>query len=223
MTLTKSTFEGKIAGTVSNDSINNDGIDGIISNTLDIYDSGGSNTPYQNYYKLYNVDVEWDYITTDSLGYEYRYGTYDNSIQCSNFKQLGISFILLLFSFYLFFVATKIYNQYFKEFIIDALVYILAFSISAFWIFLVVAFKGIPFEFLFMEFILFPNQFVLGVILSSLLLLGVGIFRFTIIALVHNPENKENLTKNIRFSFVGFIFGIISLVANFLQIYSVFK
>jgi len=201
------------------DSISGSGI--INDNT------GPFKTYYRNEENIANKNVIWSYTTYSDNGYSTYYGSYDGSQDLAEFKPLGLSIVLLLFSFYLFFVATKLYHQYFdkklKEQILNNIFYFVAILIIFCWVILVLSIKGIPLSFWNQELMYFPNQFVLGVVLSSLLLLGIGIFRFTIIAFIHNPVDSENVATDIRFSFVGFIFGLLSLVANFWTIWSAFN
>lgn len=202
------------------------GVDGTDSNTGP-NGTLGTGSYYENENNLFHKNVNWTYTTTDSLGNTKHYGSYDNSKDLASFKPLGLSVILFLFSVYLFFVATKLYHQYFdkkfKEQIFNIIIYLCSASIIFSWLILVLSIKGVPISFWNWELMYFPNQFVLGVVLSSLLLLGIGIFRFTIIAFIHNPIDSENVTTDIRFSFVGFVFGILSLVANFWTIWSAFR
>ena len=85
------------------------------------------------------------------------------------------------------------------------------------------AVKGLPPNFLGYEFLYFPNQFILGIILSSLLLLAVGIFRFTLIAFIPNSTDNEKTLKDSRFSFIGILFGGLSFVSNLITIWYAFK
>jgi len=203
------------------------------SNT--IVSMGGSNehpsvtttneySKYMNDKNVYNKNVCNVYYTTDSLGNTSEYGSFDNTENIAAFKPLGLSFIVFIFSIYLFYVATKLYHQYFdkelKEKIFDLLFYLCGGLIISFWIGIALSIKGIAIKFLKFEFIDFPNQFVFGVVLSSLLFLSIGIFRFSIVALIHNPVDSEKVISDIRFSFVGFIFGILAIIADLLTIWT---
>lgn len=152
------------------------------------------------------------------------YGSYDNSSHLASFKPLGFSITLLIFSIYLFHISTKIYRQYFDKTKAEShftrifFFCILFFNIS--WIAIVLKIKELPLDALLFELLNFPNQFVLGIVLSSLLLFGIGIFRFTLIAFIPNSNNNEKLSKDSRFSLIGFIIGILSALANLVTILS---
>ena len=188
---------------------------------------GNDTTHYENEEILAYKKVSRVYTDMDSSHKLIYYGSYENSKDLAGLKFLGISVVLLLFSFYLFFVATKLYHQFFdkhlKERILNTLIYLGVSLMIICWVILAFSVKGIPMTFWISELIYFPNQFVFGVLLSSLLLLVIGIFRFSIIAFIYSPAAGENIKKDTRFSVVGFAFGLLSLLANLWTIWSAFK
>ena len=173
---------------------------------------------YENSLPL-NVNDYRTYSSTDSLGKVHRYYSYNNNTQ--------LSLILLIFSIYLFYVATKLYHQYSdkerNESDFNFLFYLISGLILFGWTMLVLLCKGIPINYWYYELLYYPNQFVFGVVLSSLLLLCIGIFRFTIIAFTYQPDDDKNIKTAVRFSFVGFSFGLFGFIANILTIWSAFN
>jgi hypothetical protein len=183
---------------------------------------------YTNSENLIGKNITSIYTSFDSFGNKKNeYGTFNSSVDLAMFKPLGVSITLLIFSFYLFFVATKLYHQYFdkklNEQILNNLFYLVACLLIIGWSKLVLDIKGIPFKFCHWELLQFPNQFILGILLSTSLLLSVGIFRFSIIAFIHNPIDDENVTKHVRFSYVGFIFGTLGFIANVYTLWFAFN
>jgi len=189
----------------------------------------GTSTPpyYENQNAVNTTDIKWVYSSIDSTGHKKSWATFDNPSDLARFKNLGLSITLLIFSFYLFYVSTKIYRQYFdKKASEDSFTFVFFGCVALLniaWLYIVMELKNIPSRFLWYEFLHFPNQFVLGVMLSSLLLFSVGIFRFTLIAFIPNSNDTEKILKDSRFSFIGLIFGIASALANILTIWQAFK
>jgi len=191
----------------------------------------GNNPPdfptYVNKNALIDSQVRGTYTLTDGSGKKEFYGTYDFSSKLSDFKTFGLSLTLLIFSIYLFHVSTKIYRQYFdkkaKENYFTPIFYMCALIFNYIWIVIVMTKKGLPMSLTPHEFLLFPNQFVLGVMLSSLLLFTVGIFRFTLIAFIPNSDDNAKTLKDSRFSFIGIVFGLLSALANLVTIWLAFK
>jgi hypothetical protein len=187
----------------------------------------GTGDPYfMNTKSLNGKTVERVYSETDSA-HVYFYASFDSSSDLEKFKTLGLSITLLIFSIYLFHVSTKIYRQYFEKTANeDFFTFVFFGSVVLFnvlWVIITLELKGIPFSFIKDEFLHYPNQFVLGVLLSSLLLFSVGIFRFTLIAFIPNSNNTEKTLTDSRFSFVGLIFGVVSAIANIATIWQAFK
>lgn len=152
----------------------------------------------------------------------------DISNELVGFKILGISIVLMIFSIYLYNFATKLFRRYFDKKEVDSfdtfftcLFYIVVFNWA--WIYVILSKKDISIKYLKDELLIYPEEFVLGIMLSSVLLLGIGVFRFTLIAF--NPISNETKESKMdtRFSFIGFFVAVISLVANFAQIWSFFK
>jgi len=170
-----------------------------------------------------NINNYQIYSTSDSIGNTKYYYSYENNIQLSKFKPLGFSLILLFFSVYLFYISSKLYNKYFDkrntERNINFIFYILSLLILIFWILLVFSLKNIPFIFWYFELKSYPEQFVLGIIFSSLLLSIIGIFRFMLLSFLTKSKTNANVTKDIRVSYIGLIAGLLSITAS---LYTVF-
>lgn len=153
------------------------------------------------------------------------YALSDSPVELERFKTLGLSIVLLVFSIYLFYVSTKIYLQYLdKKVSENYFTYICYGCIVIFnflWVIIILEIKNISPELLSSEFLRYPNQFVFGVLLSSLLLLAVGIFRFTLIALIPS-DNTEEMSKDKRFAIIGILFSILGAIANILKIKDAF-
>lgn len=187
---------------------------------------GGTGAVYlnlQNDEYIGSNKVEWIY--KDAKGA--LYGTYDNSKDLVKFTASGLSICLFIFSIYLFHVATNLYEEYFnrrsneKYFSVFFYVCIGVFNIA--WVFIVLRLKGISSEFIFEELLHYPNQFLLGIMLSNLLLFGIGTFRFAIIAIIPTASGNEKKLKDRRFSIIGVIFGLLSILGSIASIWSLLK
>jgi hypothetical protein len=178
---------------------------------------------FTNQNSIGNKHVEWIY--TSIAGREY--GTYDSTKDLVKFKSFGLSLSLFVFSFYLFYVAARLYHQYFdkngqeKYFTIFFLFSVAIANI--FWVWIILEMKGLPSEFLLEEFLHYPDQFIFVMELASLLLLTIGVLRFTLIAFLPNSEENEKKLKDSRFSIIGIVVGLLSVIANIIKIWEAFR
>lgn len=153
-----------------------------------------------------------------------KYGSFDAEKGLEKFKMFGLSIILLVFSYYLFFVASAVYikNSNDSEYPWNQLFVIISILIIVLWFVIVFYFKGIPARYFLSELLHYPNQFVFGVLLSSLLVLSIGIFRFSMVAFAKTELKESGDLQTVRFSFGGLLFSLISMIANFASIWSAF-
>lgn len=177
---------------------------------------GGANPP----------SPKTDVAKSDTNGLQTEnYAHSDSPLELERFKTLGFSIVLLVFSIYLFYVSTKTYLEYLdKKVSENYFTYICYACIVVFnflWVIIILKIKNISPELLSSEFLRYPNQFVFGVLLSSLLLLAVGMFRFTLIALIPS-DNTEEMSKDKRFAIIGLLFSILGAIANILKIKDAF-
>ncbi|MBK9728465.1 MAG: hypothetical protein IPO86_10135 [Saprospiraceae bacterium] len=204
-----------------------DVLNDVVEDPLSYGDISTSNVIYHNDLPASVKEYRnYKYISEYS-GKTHYYYSFDNTRALLEFKSLGISLILSIFSFYLYYVATKLYREYFdkekKEEIWNYGFYILSLLIVIIWVGIIIKSKDLIPDFILNEIINYPNQFVLGLVISSLLLFGIGIFRFIVVAFIQHAEDQIRLVKDIRFSFVGLMFGLLSILADLIALWSIFR
>lgn len=190
-------------------------------------DSYASNSAFENQNSIGDKHVEWVYTTVDAAGVVKQYGTYDSTKDLVKFKSFGLSLSLFVFSIYLFYVSARLYHQYFdkngKEKYFAFFFLIAVVFANTLWVWVLLEMKGIPTIFLLEEFLRYPDQFIFVLELASLLLLTIGVLRFTLIAFLPNSEENEKKLKDSRFSVIGIVVGMISVTANIIKIWEAFK
>jgi hypothetical protein len=201
---------------------------GGIGGEVDLSNGCGINPPYfDNFQKINESRVELIYNVTDSSNLVKHYGSYDQTKELARFQPIGIVFTLLFFSIYLYYVSEKLLKLYFNSEIVNKSFYIFFYFVSFIlivgWVAIVFLAKGIPSIFIPNEILNYPSQFILGMILANLLLLGIGIFKFILVAFVSDNRKSKTLIRDQRFSFIAIIFGILSAITNFYTLWSAFK
>jgi hypothetical protein len=170
---------------------------------------------------LIDKKIQYYYVYNQQL-----YGTYDGTNSVARFKYLGLSLCLLVTSIYLFVIANRVYHSYFvdKKQVLYNIVFgivVLFFNVSG--TFGVLQAKGLPLSLLVSEAFFYPNQFVLGIVLSSVLLLGIGCFRFTVLLTFPNSEEKTVNKVDNNVSRIAIAFSLVNLLANFATIWMALK
>jgi hypothetical protein len=182
---------------------------------------------FDNIQKIDESKVERIYSLMDSSNVIRYYGSYDQTKELARFQSIGIVFTLLFFSIYLYYVSEKLLKLYFDSEIVKKSFYVFFYFISLIliigWVAVVSLSKGIPSTFITNEILNYPSQFILGMILANFLLLGIGIFKFILVAFVSDTRKSKTLIRDQRFSFIAIIFGILSAITNFYTLWSAFK
>lgn len=169
--------------------------------------------------------VTHTYATIDSTGAKY-YGSFDSSVQQAEFKYLGLSLLLLIFSMYLYNVAARMYRHYVYRKTLPAFeqpaVIGLSLGFAYIWCGIILSMKGLPLHFWKLELQAYPSQFVLGFMLPALLLMAIGLFRFS---LIFSSSTKYSKTdgREYRTSLIGFIFSILNALASLATIWMVMR
>ncbi|BBE18013.1 hypothetical protein AQPE_2172 [Aquipluma nitroreducens] len=158
---------------------------------------------------------------------EYKLNSRDITKDVSNFTFLGISLALLIFSIYFFSSTSRLYRSkienWKQEAIIDQLIYMIALIFVSSWVALICYVKNLKLDFIFQDLVLYPKQYILGIILAILILSITSIYRhFLLLRLFSIEESSSENQKKKNVTLVTLTFSAVNLGSSLITIITAF-